>query len=129
MTLEQLGDRSSGERELEELRELSGIDTEPRRALPVHLDGNLRDEHLRLDLEIFHAVDALHRVPRSLSQPPQLAEIVSEYLDRDLGADAGEQVIEPVRDRLTHVDGDAGDLVELVADLAENRLSTALGPC
>ena len=106
---------------------MSGIDAKPRSALPVHLDGNLRDEHLRLDLEVLDAVDALHRVPRSPSQPPQLAEIVAEDLDRDLGADAGEQVVEPVRDRLAHVDGDAGDLVELVADLAEDRLSTALG--
>ena len=107
---------------------MSGVDAEPRRALPVHLDDNLRDEHLLLDLEILHAINALHRVPRGLSRPPQLAEIVSEDLDCDLGADAGEQVVEPVRDRLTHVDGDARDLVELVADFAEYRLSTALGP-
>ena len=75
-----------------------------RRALVVDLDADLRNQHLLLDLQVDQPGDAGELLAQRLRQPPQRVEVVAVDLQRDLRAHAGQQVVEPVRDRLADID-------------------------
>ncbi len=62
-------------------------------------------QHLLLDLQVGQAAECAASFSRSSSALLRMrVEIVAEHLQRDLGADAGQHVIEPMRDRLADID-------------------------
>ena len=69
----------------------------------VDVDPELRDAYLLLDLEVGHARDLRQPVAQALGEASQGIEVVAVDLHRDLGPDAREHVVEPVRDRLPDV--------------------------
>ena len=93
----------------------------------VEPDVGLRHEHLLLDLQIDDARDCGHHAAELLSLGAQGGEVFAENLDCDLGAHAGEQVVDAVRDGLAEVDAEAGDRVEPGAEVVEDVLAAAGG--
>ena len=74
-----------------------------RRVINPYLD--LRRQHLLLNFEVGDARDGGDFAAQHVGLPAQCVEVVTEYLDGDLRAHAGEHVVDPVRDGLSDGDG------------------------
>ena len=70
----------------------------------IDTDFELRNQYLLLDLHVGEAGNGRKLRAQFLGRVAHRVEIVAEDLQRDLGADAGQHVVEPVRDRLADID-------------------------
>jgi hypothetical protein len=77
---------------------------------------------LLFDLEVCDSRDLLHYVADASSHLPQLIQVGSEDLDRDVGPRAGKHVIDAVPDRLADRDVCARNGGKLTPELAEHGL-------
>src|SRR3546814_13236791 len=68
-----------------------------------------------LDADIRGPLDPVHHLLDGLSNTEQFVEIVAEHLDRDIGADARKQLVEP------HLDG-LGELVVVARNGLRSRM-------
>lgn len=85
-----------------------------------HTQADLRNLDLRLDLQIDDAGDRLHPVLHVVGGGAEFAQVLAEDFHGNLRANAGHHVIEPVRNRLTDVDGRSGDGRDAVADVGDD---------
>jgi hypothetical protein len=104
VALDDLRDRAPVGQAFEGLGDGGGRDAVERRATVVDVDAELRDADLLLDLQVHDARDLAQPLAEAARQGPKRIEVVPEHLQRDLGPDAGQHVIEPVGDRLPHVE-------------------------
>ena len=88
----------------------------------VEVGAEDRDVRLRFDREVHHAGHRLHGLARLGGQQAQLVEVVAEDLDGDVGAGAGEHVVNAVGDGLADDDVHAGNEGEVAAQRLEQFL-------
>ena len=88
---------------------------------------DLRHEGDTFDLHVGHAGDTGHRIAHLAGQTAQLVEVVAENLDRDLGLHPGKNVVDTVRNGLTHAHPHPGQRCEALADVGENFRFRAVG--
>jgi hypothetical protein len=96
------------------------------RLVVVDADLDLRNQHLLLDLQVGDAGDLREPLAQLRRQAAQRVEIVAVDLQRDLGAHAGQQVVEAVRDRLADV-AHRRQHREAAADVGDDLVAAALG--
>ena len=127
--VDRLRDDASVQRGLQQLvggRDLQAV-AGGRRTIDADLD--LRDERLLLDRDVDDPGDLPDRVFDHFCGRAQALEVGAEQLDRDLRLDAGQDVVEAMRDRLTDVEGDALKRREARSHGLQNLLAAALrGP-
>ena len=128
LPLEHLGHGRSLDRQLGVARRLTRTQPVGRAFRAIETDMNLRHQGDPLDLHVGHPRDGNHRVTHLPGQPPQHPEIIAENFDRDLRLHPGEDVVDPVRDRLADTHPDARQRGQPRADVGENfRLGTCGG--
>ncbi len=89
------------------------------------VDRHERDVGLRFERDVDRTVHAGGNGLHALANPPQFVEIWPQNLDRDIGASAGQHVIDAVRDGLADDDAHAGQARELRAQRGQQRLLVA----
>ena len=103
-SLDDLGDDAAVDKAAQRLCNGGGCDAMRVGGIIVYGDLHLRDAHLALDRDVDEPWDGLEPRFHLLGQRAQRIEVVAEDLERDLRTHARQHMVEPVRDRLAHVD-------------------------
>ncbi len=105
------------------LGHIGGGETISGRFAPADRDADLRDINLRFDLEIDHAGDLGHQLGDVLGTVAKLLNVLAKEFYGDLCSDTGHHVVQPVRDWLSDVDLNTGNLGDDVADFGHHLVA------
>ena len=105
-TVDKPGDHTAVREPFEVLGHRLRLQAVERGARVVDHDVELRNAHLLFDLQVGQAFDAREAHPESFGRGAQAIEVFAKEFDGDLGAHAGQHVVEPVRDGLPDIERD-----------------------
>src|SRR3546814_7420214 len=116
VALEQLPGFPAADGDGDDVLDVADIEPEPCQCGAIRGDLQDRQASHLLDADIRGPLDPVHHLLDGLSNTEQFVEIVAEHLDRDIGADARKQLVEP------HLDG-LGELVVVARNRSEEHTS------
>src|SRR5262249_40402821 len=114
------------ESDIDRFGELVRAQTNSGCRMAIEIDLHLRNTSLRLHEQVHDPGDGLHGLANFLRLIPQSHQIGSKQFDGDLSTCSRKEMIDPVRDRLTHFRNDTRNLSYILPDFLHHRCMRAV---